>query len=140
MSPFFCPLMSTVIPTLGADLFLTKPNVQLTYLLRTFSVFPANTMPFLTDKMPSLGDLAASYGSDASILSSRVQDAVSTLVRNTFPKAEVSVSCNTTTSDGVLTLSITVSVTIDGNTTSQTATATIKNGQVTIPNDTVPTS
>lgn len=133
--------MATVIPTLGADLFLTQPNVQLTYLLRTFSIFPDNTMPFLRTKMPSLAALAAEYGSDATVLSSRVRDVVNTLVKDTFPAGIVSVSADTTTDDtGVLTLTITVSLTIDGNTTSQSAIATIKNGQVTIPNDTVPTT
>ena len=140
MPPFLSP-MATVIPTLGADLFLTQSNVQLTYLLRTFSVFPDNTMPFLTTKMPSLAALAAAYGSDANVLSSRVRDAVDTLVKNTFPSGTVVVSANVTTDDtGVMTLTITVSLTIAGNTTSQSAIATIKNGKVTIPNDTVPTT
>ena len=137
MPPFILH-MATVIPTLGADLFLTQANVQLTYLLRTFSIFPDNTMPFLTKQMPSLGALAAAYGSDANTLVGRVKDAVATLVKNTFPDGNTVVSCDTATSDGVLTLTITVSLTIDGNTTSQTAIATIKNGNVTIPNDTVP--
>lgn len=136
MSPFFV-LMSTVIPTLGENLFLTEPNVQLTYLIRTFSIFPANTMPFLNSSMPSLADLAARFGTDENLLCTHVQANLKTLVENTFPTGIVTVTVNATTEDSVMTLSIRVSVNIDGNVTSRVAIATIKNNQVTIPNDTV---
>lgn len=130
--------MGTVIPTLGDDLFLTEPNVQLTYVLRTFSIFPDNTMPFLNDKMPSLAALAAEYGHNRDLLCPRIQEAVLTLLKSTFPTGSPTVTVNGVESDaGDYAVTIRVTLNLAGNVMSEAARATIKNGMVTIPNDQV---
>lgn len=129
--------MDTVIPTLGDKLFLTQPNVQLTYVIRTFSIFPANTLPFFSKTLPSLGALAAEYGNTPDLLASRVQDAVATLLKNTFPTGNPHVEANTSTDKDSLKLSLRIVLDLNGNTYTEAAKATIKNGQVTIPNDEV---
>lgn len=130
--------MGSVIPTLGDKLFLTTPNVQLTYVVRTFSIFPDNTMPFLNDKMPSLAGLAAKYGHNPGLLCPRIEEALRTLLASTFPTGTPNIKVSSTESAaGDFDVTVRISLAIDGNTAEAAAVATIKNNQVVIPNDKV---
>lgn len=132
--------MSTTyaIPTLGNNLYLSDPSTALTYLVRTYSIVPTNTVPILADKILSLSQRAAELGAHPDKLASVVISDLTQLLSRNFPTGTPDVLVTYETQpNGWYTLIMSATIQINGQIYQADYRHTIANNVVVLPNDQV---
>ena len=126
------------IPTLGDNLYLTDPSAVLTYLIRTYSIVPANTVTILSGNILSLSQRAVESGGSPDKLAQVVTTDLTTLLSRNFPTGIPDVLVTYDVQDnGWYTLDMSATIQINGQVYQADYRHTIANNTVVLPNDQV---
>ena len=132
-------MVSTVIPTLGASLFITRPQDKIAYVLRHYASAPKQVSNTNYTQAISLASTLSSYASDRLQIVNPIRQELLAEFTRIFPEAStVDVAVSTTEINAAeYTISISPTVTINDVVYTVTRTLTSSNGVLQITNDTV---
>lgn len=133
---------ASAIPTLGAALFLDRPQDMLAYVLRYYASAPFQGNNSNISQAISLANTLSRYSYDRTQITGPIIAELQAEYGRVFPDAaSVSVDVTTTAvSDSLYTITISPTVTIGTTVYSVSRTLSASNGILTLTNDTVPTS